>query len=207
MSEPLFYFDFGSPNAYLAWRVLPAIERRTGVRFRMIPALLGAIFKATGNQSPMTAFADIPAKLAYDRREIERFVARHRLFEFRMNPYFPVNTLMLMRGAVAAEAEGLFEDYVAAAFHHMWESPKKMDDPQVFGAAFRASRLPVDRIADRAQDMAVKNRLIANTRAAVDQGVFGLPSFVVAGELYFGKDRLGEVEAALAPPAAIPVAD
>lgn len=199
MNQPIFYFDFGSPNAYLAWRVLPAIERRTGVRFRMIPALLGGIFKATGNQSPMTAFAGIPAKLAYERREIERFVAKHRLLEFRMNPHFPVNTLMLMRGAVAAEAEGVFDAYVAAAFHHMWEAPKKMDDPQTFGDAFRASRLPVDRIADRAQDPAIKDRLIANTQAAIDQGVFGLPSFIVGGELYFGKDRLEEIEAVLQP--------
>ncbi|MBY8826152.1 2-hydroxychromene-2-carboxylate isomerase [Sphingomonas colocasiae] len=199
VNQPIFYFDFGSPNAYLAWRVLPAIERRTGARFRMIPALLGGIFKATGNQSPMTAFAGIPAKLAYERREIERFVARHRLFEFRMNPHFPVNTLMLMRGAVAAEAEGVFDAYVAAAFHHMWEAPKKMDDPQTFGDAFRASRLPVDRIADRAQDPVIKDRLIANTQAAIDQGVFGLPSFIVGSELYFGKDRLEEIEAMLQP--------
>jgi 2-hydroxychromene-2-carboxylate isomerase len=199
VNQPIFYFDFGSPNAYLAWRVLPAIERRTGTRFRMVPALLGGIFKATGNQSPMTAFASIPAKLAYERREIDRFVARHRLFEFRMNPHFPVNTLMLMRGAVAAEAEGVFDAYVAAAFHHMWEAPKKMDDPQAFGDAFRASRLPVDRIADRAQDPAIKDRLIANTQAAIDQGVFGLPSFIVGSELYFGKDRLEEIEAVLQP--------
>jgi len=207
LPQPIFYFDFGSPNAYLAWRVLPAIERRTGVRFRQVPALLGGIFKATGNQSPMTAFAGIPAKLAYEHREIERFVARHELREFRMNPYFPVNTLMLMRGAVAAEAEGMFEAYVAAAFHHMWEVPKKMDDPQIFGDAFRALGLPIDRIADRAQLPVTKDRLIANTQAAIDDGVFGLPAFVVDGELYFGKDRLGDVEAALSPGKAGAAAD
>lgn len=204
MTDPIFYFDFGSPNAYLAWRVLPRIEDRTGVRFRKVPALLGGIFKATGNQSPMTAYAGIPLKLAYEHREIEQFVQKHRLLDFRMNPYFPINTLMLMRGAVAAEVEGVFDAYVAAAFHHMWEAPKKMDDPQVFGEAFRASRLPVDRIADRAQDPAVKDRLIANTQAAIDQGVFGLPSFIVGGELYFGKDRLNEVEAALSPTRTVP---
>jgi 2-hydroxychromene-2-carboxylate isomerase len=197
VDQPIFYFDFGSPNAYLAWRVLPEIEQRTGVSFRKVPALLGGIFKATGNQSPITAFADIPLKLAYEHREIQRFVAKHRLLEFRMNPHFPVNTLMLMRGAVAAEAEGVFDAYVAAAFHHMWEAPKKMDDPLIFGEAFRASHLPIDSIADRAQDPAIKDRLIANTRDAIDHGVFGLPSFVVNGELYFGKDRLREVEDAL----------
>lgn len=197
MTNATFYFDFGSPNSYLAWRVLPALEARTGVRFRRVPALLGGIFKATGNQSPVQAFASIPAKLAYDRREMERFVARHGLREFRMNPYFPVNTLMLMRGAVAAEAEGVFDDYVAAAFHHMWEAPKKMDDPKIFGDAFRASGLPVDRIADAAQHPAVKQRLIDNTERALADGVFGLPAFTIDGELYFGKDRLDEIERVL----------
>lgn len=194
MHDPIFYFDFGSPNAYLAWRILPRIEERTGARFRRVPALLGGIFKATGNQSPITAYADIPAKLAYEYREIERFVAKHGLREFHMNPFFPINTLMLMRGAVAAEAEGVFDDYVAAAFHHMWEAPKKMDDPATFGAAFATSGIPIDRIARVAQDSAVKERLIANTQDAVDRGIFGLPSFIVDGELYFGKDRLNEVE-------------
>lgn len=197
MTDPIFYFDFGSPNAYLSWRVLPAIEARTGVRFRQIPALLGGIFKATGNQSPMMAYADIPAKLAYERRELDRFVVKHRLAEFRMNPHFPVNTLMLMRGAVAAEAEGVFDRYVAAAWHYMWEDPRKMDDPRTFGAAFAEAGLPVDRIADRAQMQGTKDALMAQTQAALDHGVFGLPAFVVDGELWFGKDRLGEVEEAI----------
>lgn len=198
MNDPIFYFDFGSPNAYLAWRVLPAIEARTGVRFRQIPALLGGIFKATGNRSPMEAFAGIPAKLAYEHREIDRFVARHNLPEFRMNPHFPVNTLMLMRGAVAAEAEGVFDRYVAAAWHYMWEEPRKMDDPHVFGAAMVEAGLPINRIADRAQAPETKAGLIASTQSAVERGVFGLPAFIVDGELWFGKDRLREVEEAIA---------
>lgn len=197
MIDPIFYFDFGSPNAYLAWRVLPAIEQRTGVTFRKVPALLGAIFKETGNQSPMQAFAGVPTKLAYERREIERFVQKHRLREFRMNPYFPINTLMLMRGAVAAETLGVFDAYVAAAFHHMWEDPKKMDEPETFGVAFDRSGLPVRRIADAAQQAAVKNQLAANTRQAIEHGVFGLPAFVVKGELYFGKNTLDQIEAVL----------
>lgn len=205
MRDATYYFDFGSPNCYFAWRVLPDIEARTGVRFRQVPALLGGIFKATGNQAPMQAFAAIPAKLAYERREMERFIAKHGLGEFRMNPHFPVNTLMLMRGAVAAEAEGVFDAYVAAAYRFMWEDPRKMDDPQVFGAAFAEAGLPIDRIADRAQLQETKDRLMANTQAAVADGVFGLPAFVVDGELWFGKDRLHDIEEAITARNAVPV--
>lgn len=204
MADPIFYFDFGSLNGYLAWRVLPEVEARTGVRFRQVPVLLGGIFKATHNRSPVEAFAGIPAKLAYEHREIDRFIARHKLTEYRMNPFFPVNTLMLMRGAVAAKAEGVFEQYVAAAYHYMWEDPRKMDDPRVFGAAFAEAGLPVDRIADRAQQQETKDRLIANTQAAVDHGVFGLPAFIVDGELWFGKDRLRDVEEAIAARTSVP---
>ena len=197
MDEPIFYFDFGSLNAYLAWRLLPDIEQRTGARFEQVPVLLGGIFKATGNRSPVEAYAGVPAKLAYEFREIDRFVARHGLGEFRMNPHFPVNTLALMRGAVAAEAMGLSETYVAAIFHFMWEDPRKLDDPAVLEAALEEAGLPAQDLMELAVDQNVKDRLVANTREAVDQGVFGLPSFIVGGELYFGKDRLRDVEEAI----------
>lgn len=197
MSEPIFYFDFGSLNAYLAWRLLPGIEQRTGVRFAQVPVLLGGIFKATGNRSPVEAHAGVPAKLAYEFREIDRFVARHGLDEFRMNPHFPVNTLNLMRGAVAAESLDLFETYVAAIYHFMWEDPRKLDDPAVLEAALEEAGLPAEELMALAGDQAVKDRLIANTQEAVEQGIFGLPSFIVCGELWFGKDRLREVEEAI----------
>ena len=197
MNDPIFYFDFGSLNAYLAWRMLPGIERRTGARFDQVPVLLGGIFKATGNRSPVEAYAGVPAKLAYEFREIDRFVARHGLDEFQMNPHFPVNTLGLMRGAVAAEAEDLFEPYVAAVYHFMWEDPRKLDDPDILEAALEEAGLPGEELIALAGDQAVKDQLVANTRQAVDEGVFGLPAFVVAGELYFGKDRLREVEEAI----------
>ena len=197
MSNPVFYFDFGSLNAYFAWRLLPGLEQRTGVRFDSVPVLLGGIFKATGNRSPVEAYAGIPAKLAYEFREIDRFVARHGLVEFRMNPHFPVNTLALMRGAVAAEELDLAEDYMAAIFHFMWEDPRKLDDPAVLEAALKEAGLPADELMALAVDQAVKDRLVANTQEAVAQGVFGLPSFIVGGELYFGKDRLREVEEAI----------
>ncbi len=191
--QPVFYFDFAGPNAYLAWRVVPRIEAETGVRFRMLPVLLGGIFKATGNQAPMLAFAGVPAKLAYEHREMARFIARHDLRAFTMNPFFPVNSLNLMRGAVAAEADGVAEAYIAAMFRFMWETPRKMDDPQVFAASLAEAGLPAERLVARCADPAVKEKLAANTQDAVAHGVFGIPSFLVGDELFFGKDRLGDV--------------
>jgi 2-hydroxychromene-2-carboxylate isomerase len=197
MDEPIFYFDFGSLNAYLAWRLLPEIEQRTGARFEQVPVLLGGIFKATGNRSPVEAYAGVPAKLAYEFREIDRFVARHGLDEFHMNPHFPVNTLALMRGAVAADEMELSEAYVAAIFHFMWEDPRKLDDPAVLEAALEESGLPAEELLELAVDQSIKDQLVANTREAVELGVFGLPSFIVGGELFFGKDRLRDVEEAV----------
>ena len=191
---PEFYFDFGSPNAYLAYRVLPAIEQRTGTRFAHVPALLGGIFKATNNQSPVQAYAHIPSKLAYEQREMERFIARHGLHEFHMNPHFPVNTLLIMRGAVAAELEGRLPAYEEAVMRHMWAEPKKMDDPAVVASALDASGLDGARLLARTQEPDVKQRLLANTERAVARGVFGLPAFFVGDELFFGKDRLRDVE-------------
>ena len=193
-SEVIFYFDFGSPNAYLAHRVIPAIEARTGARFRYAPALLGGIFKATGNRSPAEAFAGIPAKLAYEGRETQRFVKKHGVTAFARNPHFPVNTLQIMRGAVAAKKLGLFEAYVEAVYRAMWERGLKMDDPAVIRATLDAAGLPADRLIELMGDPEVKQTLIANTEAAIAHGVFGSPSFLVGDELFFGKDRLRDVE-------------
>jgi 2-hydroxychromene-2-carboxylate isomerase len=191
-----FLFDFGSPNAFLAHRVLPEIEARTGVEFAVTPVLLGGIFKATGNKSPVEAFGHIKGKLAYEQLETQRFVARHKITDYRMNPFFPVNTLNLMRMAVAAQAEGILPRYMDAVFHHMWVAPKKMDDPEVIAAALTESGLDPALLA-RAQAPDVKAGLIANTEAAVARGVFGIPSFFVGPELFFGKDRLSDVEEAI----------
>ena len=192
--DPIFYFDFGSPNAYFAHRVIPGIEKRTGARFRRVPVLLGGLFKLSGNQAPMVAFAGVQNKLAYERRETERFVARHGLTAFRMNPHFPINTLALMRGAVAAEMEGVFDSYVEAMFRFMWEEPRKLDDPSVVLRTLDDAGLPGERLLARAQEQAVKEKLAANTQAAYEHGAFGIPSFLVGHDLYFGKDRLRDVE-------------
>jgi len=192
-----FLFDFGSPNAYLAHKAIPAIEARTGARFIRIPVLLGGVFKATGNRSPMEAFAGIPAKLAYEALETRRFVARHGLTRFRLNPHFPVNTLGIMRGAEAARDLDVFDAYVDAVFAAMWEDGRKMDDPAVIAETLTAAGLPAQRLMALTQEQSVKDRLMASTTHAVERGVFGSPSFFVGDDLYFGKDRLREIEEAV----------
>jgi 2-hydroxychromene-2-carboxylate isomerase len=197
MAAPLkveFHFDFGSPNAYLAELALPDIEKRTGVRFDYVPVLLGGVYKATGNLSPAESLHGIKNKPEYNTLETERFLRRHNITKFKLNPFFPVNTLTLMRGVVAAQFEGMFEPYFRAAYHHMWIEPKKMDDPQVFRDAFLSSGIDIDRIIARAQHDDVKKKLIGNTSDAVARGSFGSPTFYVGDEIFFGKDRLREVE-------------
>ncbi len=192
-----FHFDFGSPNAYLSHRVIPAIEARTGASFAYVPILLGGVFKATGNRSPSEAFAGITNKLDYERLEMQRFLRRHAITEYQRNPFFPVNTLRLMRGAVAAAMDGFLPAYVEAVYHHMWEQPKKMDEPEIIRAALDSSGLDGTAILARAEDPVVKAQLIANTEASVARGCFGSPTFFVGDDIYFGKDRLREVEEAI----------
>jgi 2-hydroxychromene-2-carboxylate isomerase len=189
-----FLFDFGSPNAYLAELVLPGIERRTGVKFEYVPVLLGGIFKATGNMSPFDSLRGIKNKPEYQALETQRFIRRHSATKFRLNPFFPVNTLMLMRGAVAAQFEGVFEPYFRAAYRHMWEEPKKMDDLETFRNAFISSGIDIDRLIARAQQDDVKKGLIDRTTDAVNRGAFGSPTFFVGKEMFFGKDQLRDVE-------------
>lgn len=196
MADPKvqFLFDFGSPNAYLAELVIPKIEQRTGVKFEYVPALLGGIFKATNNASPAVTLKDIKNKREYAGVETRRFIQRHGITTFRSNPFFPVNTLQLMRGAVAAQLEGVFQPYFKAVYHHMWEEPKKMDDPVVTREALISSGIDADKIIARSQDPEVKNKLMELTQNAVERGVFGSPSFFVGNEMFFGKDQLRDVE-------------
>ena len=158
-----FIFDFGSPNAYLAWKVLPGIADRTGATINLIPCLLGGIFKATGNQAPITAFGGVKGKLEYEALETDRFVQKHGLHAYRFNPHFPVITLIAMRGMIAAQHAGVGDALLAAT-----------------------------------QTPAVKAELAANTEAAVARGVFGIPTFFVGNEMFFGKERLGQIEELLA---------
>jgi 2-hydroxychromene-2-carboxylate isomerase len=190
-----FLFDFGSPNAYLAHKAIPLVEARSDIRFHYVPVLIGAIFKATGNQSPAFSTQGISNKPEYLGREMQRFARKYGVDSFRFNPFFPVNTLQIMRGAVVANRADVFAAYVDAVFDHMWgDEPKKMDDPEVIEAALGLSGLPARAILDGMSDPAVKQQLIDNTDNAVERGVFGLPAFFVGGELYFGKETLRELE-------------
>lgn len=189
-----FLYDFGSPNAYLSHRVIPQIEARTGVQFSYVPVLLGGLFKLANNRSPVEAFAGVPNKLAYERLEMQRFITRHGLSAYRHNPNFPVNTLQIMRGAAAAALDGQLAAYNEAMFKAMWEQGLKMDDASVIRTALDAAGLDGARTLERAQDAAVKAQLLANTQQAYERGAFGSPSFLVGTQLYFGKDKLAEVE-------------
>jgi 2-hydroxychromene-2-carboxylate isomerase len=197
MSRVEFHFDFGSPNAYLSHLLIPAIEDRTGVKFEYVPVLLGGVFKLTGNRSPAEAFAGIKNKPDYERLETERFMKRHEITRFQRNPYFPVNTLTLMRGAIAAQRLGVFGRYVDEMYRHMWAEPKKMDDPAVWQATLIEAGFDAPRFETLVQDPEIKASLLANTERSVGRGTFGSPTFFVDDAIFFGKDRLRDVEEAL----------
>jgi 2-hydroxychromene-2-carboxylate isomerase len=189
-----FHFDFGSPNAYLSHLVLPEIEQRTGVKFEYVPILLGGVFKLTNNRSPAESLVGIKNKPEYERLEMNRFLRRHGITRFQSNPFFPVNTLMLMRGAIAAQSLGVFERYVDEMYRHMWADPKKMDDPNVLRAALDESGLASERFFELVQTQEIKDQLLQNTQRSVERGTFGAPTFFVGEEIFFGKDRLRDVE-------------
>jgi 2-hydroxychromene-2-carboxylate isomerase len=197
-----FIFDFGSPNAYLAYRALPPLLARTGAKLIINPCLLGGIFKATGNQAPIVAFAAVKGKLEYQKLEIRRFVAKHRLDKFRLNPHFPVNTLMLMRGLIAAGEAGVADPYLEIGLIGLWEEGLKLDDPEVLARRIDSAGLNAANLLAAAQTDRVKLKLADNTAAAVARGVFGIPTFFVGDDMFFGKDRLGQVEEAIEATAA-----
>ena len=195
MSNPVeFHFDFGSPNAYFCHKVIPAIAARTGATFVYVPVLLGGVFKLTNNQPPMVQFKGIRNKAEYQLIEMQRFIRKHGITGFQRNPHFPVNTVQIMRGAVLARRDGFFERYVDQVFHHRWEAPKKMDEADVIRTALDQSGLDGAMVLAGIQDQAIKDKLIANTEASVARGTFGSPTFFVGNEIFFGKDRLRDVE-------------
>ena len=189
-----FIFDFASPNAYLVHKIVPEIEARSGAVFNYIPCLLGGIFKATGNQAPMIAFGGIKNKPEYDAIEMQRFITRHNLTGFKMNPHFPVISLMLVRGALVAERDGYLMKYIDAMIDALWEQELKLDDPEVLHKALADAGFDADKIMTDMGDEAIKAKLLENTNAAVERGAFGIPTFFVGDEIFFGKERLGQVE-------------
>lgn len=195
-----FIFDFASPNAYLAGRVLPGIAERTGASLRVVPCLLGGIFKLSGNQSPMAAFAQVKGKLAYENLETQRFITKHHLHEFKLNPHFPLNSLTIMRGLIAAQRTDVADAYLSVVQSAMWERGEKMDDPAVIERVLSANGLDGAGLLALTQSPEVKAELLANTETAVQRGVFGIPTFFVGNEMFFGKERLAQVEELLAGP-------
>jgi 2-hydroxychromene-2-carboxylate isomerase len=192
-----FIFDFASPNAYLAYRALPPIVERTGAKLDLIPCLLGGIFKATGNKAPFIAFAPIKGKFKYEMLEVRRFVAKNKLSRFRMNPHFPVISLMLMRGLIAAREAGCEPAYLEMGLRGMWEDGLKLDDPAVLAKAIDDAGLDSASLLAAAQSGPVKQKLADYTAAAVERGAFGMPTFFVGPEMFFGKERLSQVEEAV----------
>lgn len=190
-----FIFDFASPNAYLAYRALSADG---DIEIVVTPCLLGGIFKATRNQAPMVAFANIRNKLAYDFLEIERFIKKHELYRFKMNPHFPINTLHVMRGLIAAQREGVAAPYIEAVLAAMWEQEKNMGDADVIREVLLAAGLDAEKLFALAATDEVKTALKENTDDAVERGAFGVPTFFVGDEIFFGKERLAQVREALA---------
>ena len=197
MIEPEFITDLGSPNAYLVHKVLPKLESRTGVSFRYNPCLLGGVFKETGNQSPYYAFADITNKLDYEHIEIRRFVSEHGLDAFQFNPHFPMNTLTLMRMAAAVEldAPDRLRAFMDAGFVGIWELGLDFTQAEVIRAHFSEAGFEADTLLERTGETEVKAHLVANTQDAVARGVFGMPTIFVGDEMFFGKERLAQIEA------------
>ncbi|MDP2817287.1 MAG: 2-hydroxychromene-2-carboxylate isomerase [Polaromonas sp.] len=190
-----FFFDVGSPAAYLAWTQLPHLCRQAGGQIDYKPFLLGGVFQATGNHSPAT----VPAKGKYMMEDLARFADRYGV-PFHNNPYFPINTLMLMRAAVGVQSsEPLrFADYVDAAYRAIWVDQKNMNDPAVVGEVLAAAGFNPSAMLALTAEQAVKDKLKAITQEAVERGVFGAPTFFIDGTMYWGQDRLDFVREALA---------
>ena len=189
-----FHYDFGSPNSYFCHRVIPQIEERTGVRFRYVPILLGGVFKATNNRSPMEQFAEVKNKKEYFAKETERFLQEHKLDKYVRNPHFPVNTLHIMRGACYAAGKEFEQKYIEIIYQSMWENGLKMDEPATIKTVLTEQGLPADEIISGSQESATKQLLMDSTSYSVERGNFGSPTFFVGQEMFFGKDRLEQVE-------------
>ncbi len=185
-----FFFDVGSPAAYLAWTQLPALGGNVDLK----PMLLGGVFQATGNQSPMA----VPAKGSYMQRDLALHAQRYGV-PFQHNPHFPINTLTLMRGATAVQMQqpARFAAYVDAVFRAIWVDAKDMNDPQVVAAVLAQAGFDPAALLAQAADPQVKERLKQVTQDAVARGVFGAPTFFVDGQMFWGQDRLDFVKQAL----------
>lgn len=188
-----FHFDFGSPNAYLCHKVIPQLEKKLDINVKYVPILLGGLFKLTNNMSPMQSLAGIQNKPQYQQITTQRFCRDHDIDNYKMNPHFPINTLPLMRGAIAAEKLGCASEFIELMYHHMWEQPKNMGNPEVLTQVLATSSLDGKAIFEQMTNPEVKKALIDNTQASADKGCFGSPTFFVGDEIFFGKDSLHDL--------------
>ena len=189
-----FIFDFASPNAYLCHKVIPSIEAKTGVTFNYIHCLLGGIFKITNNQAPMISFANIQNKLEYESLEMQRFINKYALSKFKMNSNFPITTVTLQRGGLVAEEQGCGAAYRDLMLKGMWEEDANLGDLEVFSDYVKQLGLNPEKTLEKLSSPEIKQLLIDNTSMAVERGAFGVPTFYAGSEMFFGKERLSQLE-------------
>ena len=187
-------FDFVSPNAYLVWWPLRDLVRRTGAELDVFPVFLGGMHKLTGNAPPMIRDADVKGKVEYSMLEVRRFIEKHGLSKYKLHPQFPFNSITLQRMLYAADQDGRGVQFVEAMLPAIWEEGVDVTNPEALGAAVQAAGFDAKDLFERSQTDEVKQGLIDNTQNAVERGAFGIPTMYVGGEMFFGKERLDQIE-------------
>lgn len=190
-----FIFDFASPNAYLCHKAIQNLEKTHNIKFNYVPCLLGGIMKLSNNQPPMVTLAEIPNKMKYEfDTAFNRFMREHRITKFKMNEHFPVNTISLIRGAIVAQKNNFFDAYVEIVLSGLWEQSLKLDSPEALHELLIKNDCHADVVIEGIAKEEIKEELIANTSEAVEKGAFGIPTFFVADEMFYGKDSLRELK-------------
>jgi 2-hydroxychromene-2-carboxylate isomerase len=189
-----FIFDFASPNAYLCHKAIKNLEKAHDIKFNYIPCLLGGIMKLSNNQPPMVTLAEIPNKSKYEfDTAFNRFMKEHNITNFKMNEHFPVNTISLIRGAIVAQKNDFFNKYIEIVLSGLWEQSLKLDSPEALHGLLKENDCHPDIIIEGISTDEIKQELIANTSMAVEKGAFGIPTFFVEEEMFYGKDTLREL--------------
>ena len=190
-----FIFDFASPNAYLCHKAIRNLEKTHNIKFNYVPCLLGGIMKLSNNQPPMVTLAEIPNKMKYEfDTAFNRFMREHSITKFKMNEHFPVNTISLIRGAIVAQKNNFFDAYVEIVLSGLWEQSLKLDSPVALHELLIKNDCHADLVIEGIAKEEIKEELIANTSEAVEKGAFGIPTFFVADEMFYGKDSLRELK-------------
>ncbi len=190
-----FIFDFASPNAYLCHKAIKNLEKTHDIKFNYIPCLLGGIMKLSNNQPPMITLAEIPNKSKYEfDTAFNRFMKEHNITKFKMNEHFPVNTISLIRGAIVAQKNDFFDSYVEIVLSGLWEQSLKLDSPEALHELLTKNDCCADLVIESISKDEIKAELIANTSEAVEKGAFGIPTFFVEDEMFYGKDTLRELK-------------